>query len=77
MYFNSTTSISQYSNECIQYRHNGKLNTFLEKGKHNINVGCTIYLVHHNLTYCTVWYSHGHLAVLLRNHVGICKLYIY
>ena len=30
IYFNSTTSISQYSNKCIQYRHNGKLNTFLD-----------------------------------------------
>ena len=34
------------------------------------------YLVHYNFTYCTVWYSHGQLAVLLRDHVGICKLYI-
>ena len=30
IYFNSTTSISQYSNKCIQYRHNGKLNMFLD-----------------------------------------------
>ena len=30
IYFNSTTSISQYSNKCIQYRHNGKSNTFLD-----------------------------------------------
>ena len=71
IYFNSTTSISQYSNECIQYRHNGKLNTFLEKGKHNINVGgCTMYLVHYNFTYCTVWYSLGHLARLTARPVN-------
>ena len=31
IYFNSTTSSSQYSNRLIQYRHNGKLITFLEK----------------------------------------------
>ena len=27
------------------------------------------------LLYCTIWYSHGHLAVLLQDHI-ICKIYI-
>ena len=78
MYFNGTTSVSRYSNKCMQHKLNEKLNTFLEnkKGKHNINVGFTIYLVHYNFTYCTVCYSHGHLAVLLRDHNIICKIYI-
>ena len=40
-----------------------------------MNVGCTICLVHYNFTYCTLWYSHGHLAVLLQDHI-ICKIYI-
>ena len=55
----------------IHYIHNGKLITFhenIKKSKHNINVGCTIYLVHYHFTYCTIWHSHGHLAVSVRDH---------
>ena len=27
-----------------------------------------MYLVHYNFTYYTVWYSHGYMAVLLRDY---------